>query len=182
MNKTLSIINFLFIGLFSAQSYVIGDSQSFLLAENSVHTKIFPSLAKVGIGVSELNQMLEQSPVHEEVKNIFISIGVNDNYFDKGINKLIANLERVFPNSYLFAIKGSYGWGNVQGVNTQTPRYIEYYKKFKNSRIYVIQKDVGFGDPHNNKWEYKQIGDFIDYIVWKNHMREKEKNKGQNGG
>ncbi|UTG66785.1 hypothetical protein J2O02_18350 (plasmid) [Elizabethkingia anophelis] len=175
MIKTLRIISFLFISLFSAQSYVIGDSQSFLLAENSVHTKIFPTLSKVGIGVSELNQMLEQSPVHEEVKNIFISIGVNDNYFDKGINKLITNLERVFPNSYLFAIKGSYGWGNVKNVNTQTPRYIEYYNKFKKVKIYVIEKDVGYGDPHQNKAAYAQIGDFIDYIVWKNHMREKKK-------
>jgi len=152
-------------------SYIIGDSQSFLLAKNSVQTKILPSLAKSGIGVTELNAMLGRSPVHKEAKNIFISIGVNDNYYDKGISILIRNLDRIFPNSYFYLIRGSYGWGNVQDITNQTPRYLEYYNTFRKLKIFVIEKDVGYGDPHQNKAAYAQIGDFIDYIVWKNYTR-----------
>ncbi|CAM3260831.1 hypothetical protein [Elizabethkingia anophelis] len=166
----LLLINILIKG---QSSYIIGDSQSFLLAKNSVQTKILPSLAKSGIGVAELNVMLEKSSVHNEAKNVFISIGVNDNYLDRGLNLLIRNLDRVFPNSYFYLIKGSYGWGNVQDINNQSSRYLEYYNTFRKLKIFVIEKDVGYGDPHHNKQAYAQIGDFIDYIVWKNYTREK---------
>lgn len=159
--------------LINGQSYIIGDSQSFLLAKNSVQTKILPSLAKSGIGVAELNVMLEKSSVHNEAKNVFISIGVNDNYYDRGISILILNLDRIFPNSYFYLIRGSYGWGNVQDITNKTPRYLEYYNTFRKFKIFVIEKDVGYGDPHHNKHAYTQIGDFIDYIVWKNYTREK---------
>ncbi|OPC06789.1 hypothetical protein BAY01_18365 [Elizabethkingia miricola] len=166
------LIFFLINILIKGQSYIIGDSQSFLLAKNSVQTKILPSLAKSGIGVAELNVMLGKSPVHKEAQNVFISIGVNDNYFDRGLNLLIRNLDRVFPNSYFYLIKGSYGWGNVQDVNNQSLRYLEYYNTFRKLKIFVIEKDVGYGDPHQNKAAYAQIGDFIDYIVWKNYTRD----------
>lgn len=171
MNAVLNIILLLLFGEISSQSYIIGDSQSFLLAKNSVQTKILPSLAKSGIGVAELNVMLSKSQVHKEAKNIFISIGVNDNYFDRGISILIRNLDRIFPNSYFYLIRGSYGWGNVQDITNQTPRYLEYYNTFRKLKIFVIEKDVGYGDPHYNKQAYAQIGDFIDYIVWKNYTR-----------
>jgi len=99
MKKSFIALFFIFSKT-SAQSYIIGDSQSFLLAKNSVQTKILPSLAKSGIGVAELNAMLSKSPVHKEAKNIFINNEVNDNYFDRGITILISNLDRIFPNSY----------------------------------------------------------------------------------
>lgn len=166
------LINILIKG---QSSYIIGDSQSFLLAKNSVQTKILPSLAKSGIGVAELNVMLEKSSVHKEAKNVFISIGVNDNYFDRGLNLLIRNLDRVFPNSFFYLIKGSYGWGNVQEISNQSPRYLEYYNTFRKLKIFVIEKDVGYGDPHQNKAAYAQIGDFVDYIVWKNYTRDQKK-------
>lgn len=164
-DKLLFSCMIVFCSMSFSQSYIIGDPQSFLLAKNSVQKKILPSLAKSGIGVAELNVMLGKSTVHKEAQNVFISIGVNDNYFDRGLNLLIRNLDRVFPNSYFYLIKGSYGWGNVQDVNNQSPRYLEYYNIFRKLKIFVIEKDVGYGDPHQNKAAYAQIGDFIDYIV-----------------
>jgi hypothetical protein len=59
---------------------------------------------------------------------------------------------------------------SVQDITNQTPRYLEYYNTFRKLKIFVIEKDVGYRDPHHNKQAYAQI-DFIDYIVWKNYTR-----------
>jgi hypothetical protein len=173
----MKFLTFLFCIFFSfsySQSFIIGDSQSFYLSQNSKFATLYKPLAKSGIGVAELIQMLKNSPVDYEAKNIFISIGVNDDYNDRGINTLIQNLDNVFPNSYFFVIQGSFGWGNVMNINSQSKRYIDYYNTFRKAKIFVIQQSVGYGDPHFNKPEYRAISNFIDYIIYKNSEREKK--------
>ncbi len=165
----LFFFNFLF-----CQSFIIGDSQTFFLAKHSKYAKLYQPLVKSGIGVTELISMLKNTPVDYEVKNIFISIGVNDDYNDKGIYLLIEQLDFVFPNSYFFVVQGSYGWGNVMNVNPQSKRYVDYYNKFRRAKIFVIEQTIGFGDPHFDKSEYPVISNFIDYIIYRNWKREQE--------
>jgi hypothetical protein len=58
-----------------SQSYIIGDSQSFLLAKNSVQSKILPSLAKSGIGVAELNAMSVKAQYTKKLKIFLLVLG-----------------------------------------------------------------------------------------------------------
>ncbi|MRM84283.1 hypothetical protein [Riemerella anatipestifer] len=160
------LIYFLFLSFFAkGQSFIIGDSQSFYLARNSKKAKIYPRLAKVGIGILELIKMVEREDENREIENIFISIGVNDGYVDKGISSLITVLQRKFPNSDLFVIKGSYGWGNVPANKIYNQRYLQYYEKFKNSGVGVLYGNIGMGDPHLDKSEYKKLSQNIDCII-----------------
>ncbi|MDV3950527.1 hypothetical protein CMT75_18595 [Elizabethkingia anophelis] len=161
-----------------SQYYIIGDSQSFQLAKQSKLATILSAYTKSGIGIRELNTFLENSNVENQIKNnaraIFISIGVNDNYNDFGISRLIKNLDVVFPNAFFFIIKGSYGWGNVKNVNFKN--YNSFYTKFKNAGTYVLYDDIGNGDPHHQKSEYFILGKKIDEAVLKteNYLKKKK--------
>ena len=166
---------FLFSYFFKPQSVIIGDSQSFLLAKHSKHAQIFNKFSKSGIGVKELTDMLNNSNIYPDIKNVFVSIGVNDSYVDFGVSKLIFSLKHIFPNSYLFFIRGSYGWGKVQNIDNGSKRDVDFYNQFRKYRIYVLDQDIGFGDPHSDKWQYKEIGNYIDYIIYLNWKRENNK-------
>lgn len=165
--KSLKIF-FLFISCFAyPQHYIIGDSQSFYIAKQSLKTKVLKPLSKVGIGVAELNNFFATFKIDENAKNVFVSIGVNDGYEDRGIKKLTSNLKEKFPNANLFIIRGSYGWGNVQGGNFSFKKFEEYYKKFEQEKIFVFNSNIGNGDPHRDKYEYWKIAVNIDCIVYK---------------
>lgn len=161
------ILFFLFCtSSFRAQHYLIGDSQTFLIASQSLKTKLFKPLTKSGIGVVELNRMFDKVQKDISIKSIFVSIGVNDSYTDKGLEKLVANIVEKFPNAIIFVIKGSYGWGNVMNITNRSSNYVNYYRKFYNLGTNIIEPDIGFGDPHIHKYGYFTIAVNIDCIVW----------------
>jgi len=166
--KYLIPLFFFFLSSINGQSYIIGDSQSFLLAKNSQNAKIHPSLAKSGIGIQELIQMLQNSEIDTNTKNVFISIGVNDAYSDYGIETLANKLFTKFPNAFFYIVKGSYGWGKVSNISPRSSNYSNYYIKFKKSGVYVLKNlTIGFGDPHVDKPQYIQLGKYMDYIIYK---------------
>lgn len=117
-------LSFFFLLIFSFANLLLLEIPKHFLAKHSKYAKLYQPWVKSGIGVTELISMLKNTPVDSEVKNIFISIGVNDDYNDKGIYLLIEQLDFVFPNSYFFVVQGSYGWGNVMNVNPQSKRYV----------------------------------------------------------
>ncbi len=173
IKKIFLLFFFLTITFWKSQySYIIGDSQSLYISKYSKHAQLLKPLYKIGIGVKELNSMLLKSPIYNDTKNVFVSIGVNDSYYDLGISSLIYNLKNVFPNSHIFFFFFSFGWGNVSNISNDTERYIQYYNQFRKYNIYVLDQDIGFGDPHYDKWEYKEIGNYIDYIIYINWKRE----------
>lgn len=153
-------------------SYIIGDSQSFVIGTKSKNAELYKPLCKSGIGVQQLNVMLQNYEGNPNVENVFVTIGVNDNYYDKGLGRLVNNLESKFPNAYVFFVKGSYGWGNVNSINAQSTRFKNYYTTIRKYGIYVLDQSIGYGDPHHDKWEYREIGDFIDYIIYFNWKRQ----------
>lgn len=165
---------FIFLTLFflssaSAQSYIIGDSQTFFLSKNTQYANIYPNLAKSGIGLMELNQMLDNILPDTSVQNIFISIGVNDSYNDKGIKNFTRNLYSKFPNAYFFIIKGSFGWGNVPNISSSNLKFINYYKTFSHNGVFPINGNIGNGDPHSQKIQYQILGKKIDCIILKSY-------------
>ncbi len=164
--KRLYLFIFLFLfKLFSSQFFIIGDSQSFYLEKNS-SAKIYPKLAERGIGLKNLIEKLNKIESDYSVKAIFISIGVNDSYIDYGIKNLINITNTKFPNAFIFVIKGSYEWGNAKISRKLVLNYINYYEKFRKEHVYVLQQDIGPGDPHiGTKKEYVWLGKSIDKII-----------------
>lgn len=152
-----------------SQYYIVGDSQSFQLEKVS-KAKVYPNLAKSGIGIKQLISMVQITPVDNKVKVIFVSIGVNDSYIDYGIKNLVDLLYSKFPDSMFFIIRGSYNWGNVKLSKLLIDRYFNYYAKWFSLGINSLNQDIGPGDPHFIKDEYLKIGKEMNYIIQKSEL------------
>lgn len=137
------------------QSLIIGDSQVRYIAMNSSKAEALIRLTQSGIGLKKLNEKVKGYKVSKNVQNIFVCIGVNDNYKYEEVG-FMKNLKRTFPNARIYMIKGSYGWGN-------TPRFKPSY--YDNFHTEVLKNGIGKGDPHKNKNSYKLIGQEIDKII-----------------
>ena len=117
-------------------------------------------LSKEGIGVDILNKKIISYPISPKVKSVSICIGVNDFYINKGIEPLIKTIKRTFPNSKIYVIQGSWGWGNVRKDNFST--ILKYYKIFHKFGVEIIEPPIGYGDPHRDKKIYKTIIQIIE--------------------
>lgn len=137
------------------QSIIIGDSQVRYIAMNSLKAEALIRLTQSGIGLKKLNEKVKSYEVSKTVQNVFICIGVNDNYKYQEVG-FMKNLKRTFPNAKFYMIKGSYGWGNTRTFNPS------YYDNFGTE---VLKNGIGKGDPHKNKHTYKLIGQEIDNII-----------------
>jgi flavorubredoxin len=157
MNKLLLIIVFLFTfsTTYCQKNILIGDSQTFYLAKHTNKVKIIKKLAKSGIGVVKLNLKVTSYPINRQVETVTLSIGVNDGYNDKGIKDLVNTIKRTFPNSKIFIVQGSWGWGKVRKI--QRDKITHYYKKFEDLGCTIISTPIGHGDPHRDKKVYKEI-------------------------
>lgn len=160
--RLLKLIFILFTTLcFSQENILIGDSQAFYLAKNTKEIKLVKKLSQPGIGVEQLIQKVNNYPLSKSIKSVSISIGVNDGYKDKGIDKLINLLNKKFPNAKILIVKGSYGWGKVKKIKKETIN--NYYDKYKG--CVIVTPDIGKGDPHQDKKIYKIIINKILCII-----------------
>ena len=137
---------------FSQEHILIGDSQTYLLAQHSTEIKRIPKLSQSGIGVVQLIYKVRLYPVSPNVKSVSVCIGVNDAYKDRGVQQLFIRLKNTFPNAHFYIIQGSWGWGKVRRMNQSN--LDKYYKYFPGTIIYPA---IGKGDPHRNKKVYKTI-------------------------
>jgi hypothetical protein len=137
---------------FSQEHILIGDSQTYLLSKHSTKITQVKSLCQPGIGVVELNKKLLKYRVSSTINSVSICIGVNDGYKDKGINILLNTITRTFPNTCVYIIQGSWGWGKVRRMNQST--LDRYYKQFTGT---IIHPAIGNGDPHKDKKVYRTI-------------------------
>lgn len=147
--------------IFSQEHLLVGDSQAFYLAKQTKEIKLVKKLAQPGIGVEKLLQKVNSYPISKNIKSVSVSIGVNDGYKDKGVNKLLSSLNKKFPNAKILIVKGSYGWGKVKKVKKET--ISNYYNNYKG--CILVTPDIGKGDPHSNKKIYKIIIDKILNII-----------------
>lgn len=160
------LLFFVFLS-YSQEHILIGDSQTFYLSKHSEQIKQIRKLSKSGIGVYDLTKRILPYPISRNVKTVSVCIGVNDYYKDKGILDLMNTIKRTFPNSKIFIIQGSWGWGNVRKYNSTS--VLKYYQKFKELSGEIIEPPIGYGDPHRDKKIYKTIIQKIESLINKNN-------------
>jgi hypothetical protein len=142
---------------------VIGDSQTSYVDINSKKVNRVVGLWKKGNNVSNLTKMIKRQNVTPNVLNVFLCIGTNDLYVDKGIEKLFNSICVTFPNAKVYVIQGSWGWGNLKRVGYKKVR--KYYRRYEELGGTLINPPIGKGDPHRNSPTYKKIGQVIDNIL-----------------
>ena len=142
---------------------IIGDSQTPYVDRNSKKVERVVGLWKGGIDVPILTKMVQSHKVSTNVQNVFLCIGTNDLYVDKGIEKLFKSLWITFPNAKIYVIQGSWGWGGV--THTKYDKIKKYYKRYEELGGTIIEPPIGKGDPHGNCPVYKKIGKAIDNIL-----------------
>ena len=142
---------------------IIGDSQTPYVDRNSKKVERVVGLWKGGIDVPVLIKMVQRYKVSPNVQNVFLCIGTNDLYVDKGIDKLFKSIRITFPNAKIYVIQGSWGWGGV--THTKYDKIKNYYKRYQELGGTIIGPPIGKGDPHCDCPVYKKIGKVIDNIL-----------------
>ena len=142
---------------------IIGDSQTPYVDRNSKKVERVVGLWKGGIDVPVLTKMVQRHKVSTNVQNVFLCIGTNDLYVDRGIEKLFKSIWITFPNAKIYVIQGSWGWGGLK--RTGYNKVKKYYKRYEELGGTIIEPPIGKGDPHCNCPVYKKIGDAIDNML-----------------
>ena len=147
-----------------SQNIIIGDSQTPYIDLNSKKIEKVVGLWKKGINVPKLTKMVQNHKTSPEIKNVIICIGTNDYYTDLGVEKLINTIYRTFPNSKLYVVQGSWGWGGLKHITYSKVK--KYYTKFESLGVTIIKTPIGKREPHCNCPVYKKIGDEIDSLLY----------------
>lgn len=153
-----------------SKNYVIGDSQSPYIDWGSEKVSRIGDAAgesnlwQGGKDLKWLKKALEKYTVSPDVNSITINIGTNGG-FNQGedIAGLVSLVKEKFPNAKVFAVQGSWGWGGNSKITEQQVR--NYYKKFKDLGVQVIEPPIGAIEPHGNKPIYKTIGANLDSAI-----------------
>ena len=152
------------------KNIIIGDSQSPFVDWGSLSFNLIStaggqsSLWLGGKTLAWLLQAVKVYPGDSTVTNLAICIGTNGgfNKNDK-VSELVNECKVKFPNSKLYVIQGSWGWGGVSNKTESGVR--EYYKKFSDLGVVVVEPPIGKIEPHGRKPIYKQIGNNLDSLV-----------------
>ena len=145
---------------------IIGDSQSFLIAQNSSKADTRNDLAKVGWNTTNLLNAVNSVQSDDSVTHVFICIGTNSGYNKSdNIEALVDALQTKFPKATLFVIGGSTGWGNVTSINPSI--YNSYYNRFIDKGVYLLENTIGYSKQHPTTYDdnIKAIGNEIDNIL-----------------
>jgi hypothetical protein len=152
------------------KSIIIGDSQTPFVDNASEKvsristTSGMSSLWQGGKTVSWLILALEKYSTDSTVGNVVLCIGTNGGYSSKdNIEKLITLTKEKFPNSKLYAVQGSWGWGGIKDVTETKVR--NYYKKYEELGVVIVEPPIGKIEPHGNKPIYKVIGKELDSLL-----------------
>jgi hypothetical protein len=156
-----------------SKNYVIGDSQSPYIDWGSEKVSVIGKKGNLGaeeflwLGGKDLKWLkgaLEKYPVSQEVNSITINIGTNGGFNQNDdLAGLVELVKQKFPNAQLLAVQGSWGWGGNAKITEQQVR--NYYKKFKDLGVEVIEPPIGAIEPHGNKPVYKTIGANLDKTI-----------------
>ncbi len=152
------------------KNIIIGDSQTPFVDWGSESFNLISktsgqsSLWQGGITLDWLLKAVKKYPVDSTVTNLAIVIGTNG-LFNKNDNiiELITECKFKFPNAKLYVVQGSWGWG---GVSNKTESQVkDYYKKFSELGVQVVEPPIGKIEPHGKKPIYKIIGKSLDSLV-----------------
>ncbi len=152
------------------KNIIIGDSQSPYVDWGSQSFNLISTVgsqSSLWLGGKTLSWLLEAVKVYKgdsTVTNLSIVIGTNGgfNKNDK-ISELVTECKVKFPNAKLYVVQGSWGWG---GVSNKTETQVkDYYKKFSELGVVVVEPPIGKIEPHGRKPIYKVIGKNLDSLV-----------------
>ena len=152
------------------KNIIIGDSQSPFVDWGSQSFNLISTVgsqSSLWLGGKSLSWLLEAVKVYKgdsTVTNLAIVIGTNGgfNKNDK-ISELVTECKVKFPNAKLYVVQGSWGWG---GVSNKTETQVkDYYKKFSELGVVVVEPPIGKIEPHGRKPIYKVIGKNLDSLV-----------------
>jgi hypothetical protein len=153
-----------------SKNYVIGDSQTPYIDWGSEKVSAInpkqgeSSLWQGGKMLGWLKGALEKYTVSPDVNSITINIGTNGGFNQNDdIQGLVNLVKEKFPNAQLLAVQGSWGWGGNANIKESQVR--NYYKKFKDLGVEIIEPPIGAIEPHGNKPVYKTIGASLDKAV-----------------
>jgi len=154
----------------SLKNIIIGDSQTPFVDNASEKvsristTSGMSSLWQGGKTVSWLILALEKYSTDNTVGNVVLCIGTNGGYSSKdNVEKLITLTKEKFPNSKLYVVQGSWGWGGIKDVTETKVR--NYYKKYEELGVVIVEPPIGKIEPHGNKPIYKVIGKELDSLL-----------------
>ena len=152
------------------KNIIIGDSQSPYVDWGSQSFNLISPTggqSSLWLGGRSLSWLLEAVKVYggdSTVTGLAICIGTNGgfNKNDK-ISELVTECRVKFPNSKLYVIQGSWGWG---GVSNKTETQVkDYYNIFSQLGVVVVEPPIGKIEPHGRKPIYKEIGKNLDSLV-----------------
>jgi hypothetical protein len=152
------------------KNIIIGDSQSPFVDWGSQSFNLISTVgsqSSLWLGGKSLSWLLEAVKVYKgdsTVTNLAIVIGTNGgfNKNDK-ISELVTECKVKFPNAKLYVVQGSWGWG---GVSNKTETQVkDYYKKFSELGVVIVEPPIGKIEPHGRKPIYKVIGKNLDSLV-----------------
>ena len=152
------------------KNIIIGDSQSPFVDWGSDRFNLISKTSgqsSLWLGGKTLSWLLEAVKVYSgdtTVKNLAIVVGTNGgfNKSDK-ISELVSECKLKFPNSKMYVIQGSWGWG---GVSNKTEKQVrDYYLKFSELGVIVVEPPIGKIEPHGRKPIYRIIGKNLDSLV-----------------
>lgn len=149
---------------------IIGDSQSPFVDWGSESFNLISEKggqSSLWLGGKSLSWLLESLKVYggdSSVTDLAICIGTNGafNKNDK-ISELVTECKSKFSNAKLYVIQGSWGWGGVSNKTEVQVR--DYYKKFSDLGVVVVEPPIGKCEPHGRKPIYKVIGKNLDSLV-----------------
>ena len=154
----------------SVKHIIIGDSQTPFVDNQTTKvnrvstTSGMSSLWQGGKSLTWLVQALEGYKTDSCVVSVVFCIGTNGGYSSKdNVEKLVSLTTQKFPNSKLYAVQGSWGWGGIKDVTETKVR--TYYKRFEKLGVTIIEPPIGRIEPHGNKPIYKIIGKNIDSLI-----------------
>lgn len=143
---------------------IIGDSQTFLISKMTDKITLKDNLCKTGWNVSNLLDAVSANPIDKTVTEVFICIGTNGNFSkNDAVEHLIYVVRYIFPEAKLYAIVGSYGWGN----NAVVGSLYTYYLRFFNKGVIVLKTQIGNTSTHptTSTPSIKKIAEEINSIL-----------------
>lgn len=152
------------------KNIIIGDSQSPFVDWGSADFNLISTVggqSSLWLGGKTLGWLLEAVKVYPgdtTVTGVAIVVGTNGgfNKSDK-ISELVTECKLKFPKSKFYVVQGSWGWG---GVSNKTEKQVrDYYLKFAELGVQVVEPPIGRIEPHGRKPIYKIIGKNLDSLV-----------------
>jgi hypothetical protein len=154
----------------SLKSIIIGDSQTPFVdnaSEKVSRISTTPGMSSLWQGGKTLTWLIsaiEKYPTDITIGDVVFCIGTNGGYSSKdNVERLITLTKEKFPNSKLYAVQGSWGWGGIKDVTETKVR--NYYKKYEELGVVIVEPPIGKIEPHGNKPIYKVIGKELDKLL-----------------